>query len=66
VSSSVIEDPSQLHLKTIIDGQVRQSEKVSDMVFDAAYIVSYLSQGTTLQKGCVIMTGTPGGEYDKT
>lgn len=61
VSSSVIEDPSQLHLKTIIDGQVRQSETIADMVFDSAYIVSYLSQGTTLQKGSVIMTGTPGG-----
>ena len=65
VSSSVIEDPSQLHLKTIIDGQVRQSETIADMVFDSAYIVSYLSQGTTLQKGSVIMTGTPGGECKK-
>lgn len=26
-----------------------------------ATLVSFLSQGTTLRRGCVIMTGTPGG-----
>lgn len=65
VASALIEDPSQLHLKTIINGQVRQDEMVADMVFDSAYIVSYLSQGTTLQKGSVIMTGTPGGKSQR-
>ena len=61
VSSSLIPKPESLHLQTIIDGSVRQDESVSDLLFDCAYIVSYLSQGTTLQKGSVIMTGTPGG-----
>lgn len=61
VSSQVVPDPSKLHLQTIVDGEVRQSESVSDLVFDCAYIISYLSSGTTLQKGSVIMTGTPGG-----
>ena len=61
VSSTVINDPSKLHLKSIIDGEVRQDESVSDLLFDCAYLISYLSSGTTLQKGSVIMTGTPGG-----
>ena len=61
VSSQVIPDPSKLHLQTIVDGEVRQSESVSDLLFDCATIISYLSTGTTLQKGSVIMTGTPGG-----
>jgi 2-keto-4-pentenoate hydratase/2-oxohepta-3-ene-1,7-dioic acid hydratase in catechol pathway len=64
VASDLIGDPSQLRLRTIINGQTRQDEMVADMVFDSAYIVSYLSQGTTLQKGSVIMTGTPGGKVD--
>lgn len=51
-----------LHLQTIIDGEERQSESVSDLLFDCATIISYLSTGTTLQKGSVIMTGTPGGK----
>ncbi|KAJ5290742.1 uncharacterized protein N7443_010995 [Penicillium atrosanguineum] len=61
VAASEIADPSQLQLKTIIDGEVRQEEGVSDLLFDCKYLISYLSQGTTLQKGSVIMTGTPGG-----
>ncbi|KAJ6123780.1 Fumarylacetoacetase C-terminal-like protein [Penicillium samsonianum] len=61
VAASEIPDPSKLLLKTIVDGEVRQEEYVADLLFDCAYLVSYLSQGTTLQKGSVIMTGTPGG-----
>ncbi|KAG9773388.1 AAT family amino acid transporter, partial [Aureobasidium melanogenum] len=62
VAAELIGDPAQLHLKTIVDGEIRQDESVSDLLFDCAYLVSYLSQGTTLQKGSVIMTGTPGGK----
>jgi len=61
VSSELIGDPQQLHLTTTVDGEVRQDEGVSDLLFNCAYLLSYLSQGTTLQKGSVIMTGTPGG-----
>lgn len=62
VRSGLIGDPKELELKTIIDGEVRQREMVSDLLFDCAYIVSHLSTGTTLKKGSVIMTGTPGGK----
>ncbi|KAJ5763914.1 hypothetical protein N7533_002595 [Penicillium manginii] len=61
VAGSEIADPSKLLLKTVVDGEIRQEESVSDLLFDCAYLVSYLSSGTTLQKGSVIMTGTPGG-----
>ncbi len=57
----MIEDPSKLHLKTTINGETRQSEGVDDLLFDCQEVISYLSQGTTLQTGSVIMTGTPGG-----
>lgn len=62
VASELIGDPKKLLLKTIINGETRQEEELSDLLFDCAYLVSYLSSGTTLQKGSVIMTGTPGGE----
>lgn len=65
VSSQLIHDPSTLALKTIIDGQVRQDEGLSDLIFDCAEIISYLSQGTTLEPGSIIMTGTPGGTLSK-
>lgn len=61
VSSNVIGDPAALHLKTVVDGEVRQDTEVADLLFTVPHIVSYLSSGTTLKKGTVIMSGTPGG-----
>jgi 2-keto-4-pentenoate hydratase/2-oxohepta-3-ene-1,7-dioic acid hydratase in catechol pathway len=63
VSPKVITDPAKLWLKTIVNGDVRQSETIDDFCFKIPTIVSYCSQGTTLKKGTVIMTGTPSGEY---
>lgn len=61
VSSAVISDPSKLRLQTVIDGQVRQDAALDDLVFSVPRLIAHLSSGTTLQKGSVIMTGTPGG-----
>lgn len=61
VASGMIGDPSELRLKTVVDGETRQDEYVRDLLFDCAYLIHYLSQGTTLRKGSLIMTGTPGG-----
>ena len=62
VGRQIVSDPSKLQLKTLIDGQVRQDESIGDMLFGCANAISYLSSGTTLQKGSIIMTGTPGGK----
>lgn len=44
-----------------VNGEVLQDSFISDLVFDAASIVSYLSTVITLLPGDVIATGTPGG-----
>ncbi|CAG9939070.1 unnamed protein product [Clonostachys rosea f. rosea IK726] len=61
VSSTLVPDPSTLHLKTIVDGELRQNAGLDDLVFSVSRLIAHLSSGTTLQKGSVIMTGTPGG-----
>lgn len=61
VNASFIDDPAKLNLTTIVDGEVRQDESVADLLFRCWYLISYLSSGTTLEKGSIIMTGTPGG-----
>lgn len=61
VSTKVIPDPSKLHLKTIVNGELRQNEGIDDLLFKVPYLVSYCSQGTTLKKGTVVMTGTCAG-----
>jgi len=61
VSGELIGDPATLQMTTKVDGQVRQDTAVDDLLFKCAYLISYMSQGSTLSKGTVIMTGTPGG-----
>ena len=50
-----------LAIQTRLNGQVRQRSNTGDLVFDVAYLVSYLSQAITLRPGDVIITGTPQG-----
>ncbi|KAL6712366.1 hypothetical protein ACN47E_000243 [Coniothyrium glycines] len=61
VSTALIPDPSVLHLTTTVNGELRQSEGIDDLCFPVPTLVSYLSQGTTLKKGTVFMTGTCSG-----
>jgi 2-keto-4-pentenoate hydratase/2-oxohepta-3-ene-1,7-dioic acid hydratase in catechol pathway len=61
VSTKVIPDPSKLHLKTIVNGELRQNSGIDDLCFKIPTLVSYCSQGTTLKKGTVFMTGTCAG-----
>ncbi|QKX55386.1 uncharacterized protein TRUGW13939_02479 [Talaromyces rugulosus] len=61
IGTSIISDPSTLTLQTRIDGELRQQGDLNDLAFSIPYLIHYLSSGTTLEKGSVIMTGTPGG-----
>jgi len=61
VTPAAIPDPQQLQVKTTIDGELMQDSHTSDMVFSVAEIIAFLSQGTTLLPGTVILTGTPFG-----
>lgn len=62
VRPDIVGNPKSLLLKTVVDDELRQESRVDDLIFDCSYLISYLSTGTTLQKGSIIMTGTPGGE----
>jgi 2-keto-4-pentenoate hydratase/2-oxohepta-3-ene-1,7-dioic acid hydratase in catechol pathway len=61
VSTQEIPDPSQLTLKTLVNGEQRQHTKTDDLIFDVPAILRHLSCGRTLRPGTVIMTGTPSG-----
>ena len=49
-----------LLLQTRVNGEVVQSQRTKDLVFDVPTIVSYISRYVTLEPGDVIYTGTPG------
>lgn len=53
-------DYKKSRLQTRVNGEVKQSQLLSDLLFDAAAIVSFTSQYVTLERGDVIYTGTPG------
>lgn len=52
---------SGLDIETRINGELRQSDISTRMVFDFAFLISYISAFATLQPGDVIVTGTPIG-----
>ena len=56
-----IADVQTLKIEGRLNGEVMQSSNTSKMIFKVAYLVSYLSQGMTLEPGDVIATGTPEG-----
>lgn len=49
-----------LLLQTRLNGEVVQSQRTKDLIFNVAEIVSYISQYVTLLPGDVIYSGTPG------
>jgi 2-keto-4-pentenoate hydratase/2-oxohepta-3-ene-1,7-dioic acid hydratase in catechol pathway len=53
-------NPDDLLLQTRLNGELRQSQRTSDLFFDSATIISYVSKFVTLEPGDVIYTGTPG------
>jgi 2-keto-4-pentenoate hydratase/2-oxohepta-3-ene-1,7-dioic acid hydratase in catechol pathway len=59
VSPSVITDPQTLRIRGIHNGSVVQDGHTKDMIFSVKKQISYLSQGTTLQAGTILLTGTP-------
>lgn len=56
-----IDDVQSLKIEGVLNGQVMQSSNTSKMIFPVAHLVSYLSQGITLEPGDVIASGTPDG-----
>ena len=54
-------DPFDQTVKCRINGETLQDSNTSLMIFNVAFIISYLSAGMTLLPGTVILTGTPSG-----
>jgi len=50
-----------LAIETRVNGEVRQKDTTASLMFDFAYLVSYVSTIMTLKRGDIISTGTPIG-----
>lgn len=61
VTADEVGDPSQLDLRTRLNGTEVQHTKTDDLIFDIPAIIAYISAFTPLAPGDVIATGTPEG-----
>jgi 2-keto-4-pentenoate hydratase/2-oxohepta-3-ene-1,7-dioic acid hydratase in catechol pathway len=61
VSTDSIADIGALRIVTSVNGEERQNDTVSNLIFDVPTLIAYLSQITTLVRGDLIFTGTPAG-----
>jgi len=61
VTRDEVPDPQALRLTCRVNGILKQEGRTSDMIFDLATTLEWLSQGMTLLPGDLIATGTPAG-----
>lgn len=61
VTPDEIPDPGALAISSRLNGELFQESNTSDLLFPVAELVAFLSGGTTLLPGTVILTGTPSG-----
>lgn len=61
VSTTVLGAADNLTLTTKVNGEIRQKGETADLCFGVKRLVEFCSQGQTLRRGSLIMTGTPGG-----
>ncbi len=58
---------ADIRLTTRVNGELRQDDRTSRLIFGFRYLINYISTFTTLVPGDVIVTGTPtgaGGRFD--
>ena len=56
-----VDDVHGLSIRLELNGEVLQSSDTSRLIFDVPTIISTISEFTCLERGDVILTGTPGG-----
>ncbi len=61
LTADEIDDVQNLDMKLTVNGEIRQNANTSQMIYNVADIVSFLSHIMTLEAGDIIATGTPSG-----
>ena len=54
-------DATDLRIETRVNGEIRQTGRTSQMVFNVPFLLKYISNQMTLLPGDIIATGTPSG-----
>jgi 2-keto-4-pentenoate hydratase/2-oxohepta-3-ene-1,7-dioic acid hydratase in catechol pathway len=54
-------NPGNRDIQALVNGEVKQSSNTSDLIFDVAHLIAYVSAYVTLNPGDLLFTGTPAG-----
>ena len=61
VTPDEVEDPHNLNIRALVNGEERQSSNTQHLIFDCFDAIAHLSQAFTLDVGDVLFMGTPAG-----
>ena len=60
VSPDEVQDLGERNISTVVNGEVKRTNKVKNMAFPPDYLVAFHSRIFTFEPGDIILTGTPG------
>jgi 5-oxopent-3-ene-1,2,5-tricarboxylate decarboxylase/2-hydroxyhepta-2,4-diene-1,7-dioate isomerase len=61
VTAGELTDPTNLELRTLVNGELRQHGNTRDLIYTIPQIIAFVSEFLTLQENDVLLTGTPRG-----
>jgi 2-keto-4-pentenoate hydratase/2-oxohepta-3-ene-1,7-dioic acid hydratase in catechol pathway len=61
VFPSTLDEFEELVVVTRVNGHERQKGMVSEMIFAVPFLIAYISRVVTLERGDIVVTGTPAG-----
>jgi 2-keto-4-pentenoate hydratase/2-oxohepta-3-ene-1,7-dioic acid hydratase in catechol pathway len=61
VTTDEVPDPQNLPIACRVNNVTLQDSNTREMIFPVKHLVSFISQGITLEPGDIILTGTPHG-----
>ncbi len=61
VDKAAVPDPQALRLRTLVNGEERQSGSTANMMRSVAELIEYVTEFMTLRENDVLLTGTPKG-----
>lgn len=61
ISASEVLNPNSLEIKLWVNGELKQNDNTSNMIYSVEEIIEYLSFYFTLEEGDIVFTGTPKG-----
>lgn len=61
ITKDEVPDPHSLAISCRVNGVTLQQSNTDQLIFKIPFLVSFLSQGLTLEPGDIVLTGTPSG-----